>query len=175
MEEIESHKGKRAFKAMFYQELRGCERNPIVYSRYSKTCYDPDEKLPEDLMSSCIINIKKLVSEQEETKLTLIGSNSTHKSNKKAKNKPKQYYTPTGPEDKTLVFESRFECGNLNMALKMNENEYNLLLQNDINTNGHTQWFFFRVGNTTKGQTVKFNILNLAKPDSLYNYGMKVL
>ena len=26
-----------------------------------------------------------------------------------------------------------------------------------------------------KGQNVKFNILNLAKNDSLYNYGMKVL
>lgn len=49
------------------------------------------------------------------------------------------------------------------------------MLQNDINTNGHTQWFFFRVGNTKKNHTVKFNILNLAKPDSLYNEGMKVL
>lgn len=57
----------------------------------------------------------------------------------------------------------------------MSDDEYNLLLQNDINTNGHTQWFFFRVSNTFKGQRVKFNMLNLCKPDSLYNYGMKVL
>ena len=56
-----------------------------------------------------------------------------------------------------------------------NENEYDLILQNDINTNGHTQWYFFKVGNTQKGMKVRFNILNLAKPDSLYNFGMRVL
>ena len=50
----------------------------------------------------------------------------------------------------------------------------NLLMQNDINTQGHTQWFYFRIMNTRKGQTVKFNILNYSKPDSLFNYGMKV-
>jgi len=85
------------------------------------------------------------------------------------------HYTPTDANDKTLVFESRFESGNLAMAIKMSDEEYNLMLQNDINTNGHTQWFYFRVSNTKEGQKVKFNILNLCKPDSLYNYGMKVL
>ena len=90
-------------------------------------------------------------------------------------NNIKQYYEPENEDDHTLVFESRFECGNLNYALKLSDNEYNILLQNDINTNGHTQWFYFRVGNTRKGSTVKFNLLNLVKPDSLYNYGMKIL
>ena len=32
--------------------------------------------------------------------------------------------------------------------MKVSDNEYDMVLQNDINTNGHTQWFFFRVGNT---------------------------
>ena len=45
--------------------------------------------------------------------------------------------------DKTLLFESRFESGNLYLAQKVNDGEYNCLMQNDINTNGHTQWFFF--------------------------------
>ena len=88
---------------------------------------------------------------------------------------PQQYYKPTGPEDKTLIFESRFESGNLLAAIKISDNEYDLILQNDINTNGNTQWYFFRVSNTFAGQKVKFNMLNLAKPDSLYNYGMKIL
>ena len=43
-----------------------------------------------------------------------------------------------GLTDKTLVFESRFESGNLAMAYKVSDNEYNLVLQNDINTRGHT-------------------------------------
>lgn len=49
------------------------------------------------------------------------------------------------------------------------------MLSNDINTKGHTQWFFYRVANTRKGLTVKFNLLNHTKPDSLFNFGMKVL
>ena len=52
---------------------------------------------------------------------------------------------PKNKNDKTLVFESRFESGNLNLAVKVNENEYNLILQNDINTKGHTQWYYFKV------------------------------
>ena len=38
-----------------------------------------------------------------------------------------------------LRFESRFESGNLSIASKVSDNEYNLLLQNDINTIGNTQ------------------------------------
>ena len=86
-----------------------------------------------------------------------------------------QYYKPSGPDDKTLIFESRFESGNLLAAIKISDNEYDLVLQNDINTNGHTQWFFYRVTGGMPGQRVRFNIINLAKPDSLYNYGMKIL
>jgi hypothetical protein len=78
------------------------------------------------------------------------------------------------PEDKTLLFESKFESGNLYLAQKVNDIEYNLLMQNDINTNGHTQWFYFQVKNTRKNSVVKFNILNFTKQDSLFNYGMKV-
>ena len=79
-----------------------------------------------------------------------------------------------GPNDHTLVFESRFESGNLFMAMKMGESEYDLLMQNDTNTLGHTQWFYFQVKNTRSGVPIKFNILNYSKPDSMFNYGMKV-
>ena len=78
------------------------------------------------------------------------------------------------PTDKTLLFESRFESGNLYLAQKESDTEYNLLMQNDINTNGHTQWFFFQVKNTFKGTQVQFNIKNFTKPDSLFNFGMRV-
>jgi hypothetical protein len=73
------------------------------------------------------------------------------------------------------VFESRFESGNLQLAHKVSDNEYDLILQNDINSKGHTQWFFFRVQNIKKGLKVKFNMLNMIKGKSLYNEGMKVL
>jgi len=50
--------------------------------------------------------------------------------------------------------------------------EYDLILQPDINTRGHTQWFFFSVANTQAGKLYRFNIINLLKEDSLYNLGM---
>jgi hypothetical protein len=63
---------------------------------------------------------------------------------------PSQYYYPESESDTTLCFESRFESGNLMVAIKASDNEYDLVLQNDINTNGHTQWYFFKVSNTRK-------------------------
>ena len=63
----------------------------------------------------------------------------------------KHVYKLQGAEDKTLLFESRFESGNLYLAQKVSDEEYNLLMQNDINTQGHTQWFYFRTVNTRAG------------------------
>jgi hypothetical protein len=75
----------------------------------------------------------------------------------------------------SLEFESRFESGNLAFASRVSPVEYNLLMSSDVNSRGHTQWFFFRVARTIAGQTVKFNLINFEKPASLYNEGMKVL
>ena len=123
-----------------------------------------------------LINIKKLVDEHNiDGEKRDFKSMRTGQMGKTLQAPPQTYYKLKGPDDKTLQFESRFESGNLLAAIKLSDNEYDLILQNDINTNGHTQWYFFRVGNTRKGMKVKFNILNLAKPDSLYNYGMKIL
>lgn len=42
------------------------------------------------------------------------------------------------PQDETLVFESRFESGNLRRAVKISDCEYDLYLKNDYGTNGYT-------------------------------------
>ncbi|KAL4432647.1 hypothetical protein ABPG74_004940 [Tetrahymena malaccensis] len=75
-----------------------------------------------------------------------------------------------------ISFDSRFECGNLYQVYTKSPNkEYDLLLQNDINTKGYTQWFFFKVQNYKfKGLTVKFNIVNIAKPSLPFKQGMKI-
>ena len=85
------------------------------------------------------------------------------------------YYSTASASDHTLVFESRFESGNLRRAIKVYEREYDLILKPDINTRGYTQWYYFAVGNTRSKQKYKFNIINLYKSDSLYNHGMKPL
>lgn len=61
------------------------------------------------------------------------------------------------------------------MVSKVSDQEYNLLLQNDINTNGYSQWFFFKVSNTRQGHRVKFKILNQYKLNNLYKMGMKII
>ena len=81
-----------------------------------------------------------------------------------------------------LIFDSRFENGNLRKVAKVSNVEYNLWLENDLNTRGNTQWYYFKViykdirllaeKITHK---IKFNVLNLAKTTSLYQVGMKPL
>ncbi len=72
-------------------------------------------------------------------------------------------YTPQGPEDTTLVFESRFESGNLQQAVQAGDWEYRLTLRPDLRTVRHTQWFYFRIANTRAGRTYVFEITNLMK------------
>jgi hypothetical protein len=44
-----------------------------------------------------------------------------------------------------LIFDSNFESGNLDMAIKVGEKEYDLYMRVDTNTRGHHQWFHFSV------------------------------
>ncbi|XP_033121673.1 uncharacterized protein LOC117120721 isoform X2 [Anneissia japonica] len=75
----------------------------------------------------------------------------------------------------SLLFESRFESGNLRQAKRVGQFEYELLLKTDLYTNRHTQWYYFRIQNMVPGVTYKFSIVNLLKRDSLYNHGMRPL
>lgn len=85
------------------------------------------------------------------------------------------YYKKSGDNDYTLCFESRIESGNLRRAIQVYEFEYDLILKPDTNTKSHNQWFYFMFSNTKKGKKYRFNIINLLKPDSLYNHGMMPL
>ena len=46
---------------------------------------------------------------------------------------------------------------------QIGEHEYELVMKNDYNTNGHTQWYYFQVKNVRKGVPYKFNICNFYK------------
>jgi len=83
------------------------------------------------------------------------------------------YYDLHSEHDTTLVFESRMESGNLRRAIQVYPHEYDLILRPDINTRGHTQWFYFTVSNTRRNIPYKFNVINLVKGDSLYLDGMQ--
>ncbi|KAK6099655.1 Cytosolic carboxypeptidase 1, variant 2 [Batrachochytrium dendrobatidis] len=78
-------------------------------------------------------------------------------------------------DDDTLIFDSRFESGNLQMAIKISQFEYDLILQTDINAQRgkHNQWFYFSVQKMIPNVPYKFNILNMSKPASQFNHGMQ--
>eukprot|EP01041_Mallomonas_annulata_P003176 gene3176-6267_t len=91
------------------------------------------------------------------------------------------------PFEHSLTFDSEFESGNLLRAVQRGDACYDLFLRADLHTTGHTQWFYFAVANTHPPAVVrlaeqgvqvppvrvKFNIVNLTKPDSLFNLGMR--
>lgn len=81
----------------------------------------------------------------------------------------KPYYKLNDTDDTTLQFESRFESGNLNRAVKISDTEYDLFLKTDYGTSGYTQWYYFQVKNVRKDITYRLNIVNLMKGESNYN------
>ena len=59
----------------------------------------------------------------------------------------------------SIEFDSRFESGNLSEVFVKDTGDqkvYSLLLQNDTNTFGYTQWFYFRVKCEELYQNVRF-------------------
>ncbi|KFW61170.1 Cytosolic carboxypeptidase 3, partial [Pygoscelis adeliae] len=77
--------------------------------------------------------------------------------------------------DNTLIFEARFESGNLQKVVKVNEFEYQLTLRTDLYTSRHTQWYYFQVSNTQAGMPYRFTIVNFTKRNSLYKRGLRPL
>ena len=108
---------------------------------------------------------------------SLDGAMSTTESTSRLSSPPllKPYYTPRDEQDLTLLFESRFESGNLCRAIQVYDFEYDLVLRPDINTNRHVQWYYFRISNTRRGHSYKLNIINMMKTESLYEHGQRVL
>jgi cytosolic carboxypeptidase protein 2/3 len=62
-----------------------------------------------------------------------------------------------------LRFDSNFESGNLDLAVSVADNEFDLYLRVDSNTKGHACWFFFKVSNFLDRQKAKFNIVNFSR------------
>jgi len=87
---------------------------------------------------------------------------------------PKIKKVSIAPKTDALEFDSKFESGNLAAAIQLSPQEYDLILQNDSNTQGYIQWFFFRVKAAYSG-LYQLNLVNHSKSNSLFNYGMRVL
>ena len=79
-----------------------------------------------------------------------------------------------GSLEETIIIDSSFESGNLDMAVQIDKNEYDMYMRVDSNTRGHHQWFYFKIQNKEKVGKVTFNFVNFTKRQSLYMHGMRV-
>jgi hypothetical protein len=91
-----------------------------VYSRYGKKNFSQDDKNinPSEKIAAMYntfnpCNLRRIIRHNECEGLFV---SANHKTYEKL---PDPYYTPASEEDKTLVFESRMECGNLSLAVKV--------------------------------------------------------
>jgi hypothetical protein len=50
-----------------------------------------------------------------------------------------------------VQFDSHFESGNLEMAIKVGPWEYDLFMRVDTNTRGHFSWYYFKVSHVPVG------------------------
>ncbi|XP_062856327.1 cytosolic carboxypeptidase 4 [Trichomycterus rosablanca] len=76
------------------------------------------------------------------------------------------------PSD-SLHFFSKFENGNLRKAVHVRRHEYDLILNADVNSSAHHQWFYFEVSGMEVNVSYRFNIVNCEKSNSQFNYGMQ--
>ncbi|NWR69721.1 CBPC4 carboxypeptidase, partial [Centropus unirufus] len=74
-----------------------------------------------------------------------------------------------------LTFFSKFESGNLRKAIQAREFEYDLIINADVNSNQHHQWFYFEVRGMKLAVPYRFNIINCEKLNSQFNYGMQLV
>ncbi|KAB0349223.1 hypothetical protein FD754_014080, partial [Muntiacus muntjak] len=73
----------------------------------------------------------------------------------------------TIPEEAdVLKFNSKFESGNLRKVIQIRKNEYDLILNSDINSNHYHQWFYFEVSGMRPSLAYRFNIINCEKSNS---------
>lgn len=49
--------------------------------------------------------------------------------------------------------------------------EYDLILNADVNSSAHYQWFYFEVSGMVAGMPYRFNVINCEKGNSQCNYG----
>uniref|UniRef100_A0ACB8EQN8 Cytosolic carboxypeptidase 1 n=1 Tax=Sphaerodactylus townsendi TaxID=933632 RepID=A0ACB8EQN8_9SAUR len=73
-------------------------------------------------------------------------------------------------EGDILKFNSKFESGNLRKVIQIRKNEYDLILNADINSNHYHQWFYFEVSGMRAAIAYRFNIINCEKSNSQFNY-----
>ena len=101
--------------------------------------YEPINTLKENINEECLRRENKRISLQNQICNRVVYDCSDPSPYEEVKNPTSSYYIPRNQEDTTLVFESRFESGNLKRAIQIFDFEYDLVLRWDYNTKGNMQ------------------------------------
>ena len=83
---------------------------------------------------------------------------------------------PNNEKEAKIIFDSKFESGNLRMAIKLKSeytNEYDLILRKDYNCEKNYSWFFFSI-ESDRETDIKFNILNFIKKKIMFDEKEKI-
>ncbi len=83
---------------------------------------------------------------------------------------------PKKEKEAKIIFDSKFESGNLRMAIKLDSdipNEYDLIIRKDYNSEKNYSWFFFSI-QSDRETDIKFNIINLIKKKILFDERNKI-
>nr|CAD7446171.1 unnamed protein product [Timema bartmani] len=107
--------------------------------------------------------------------IDLLAAQTKHSATRSLSNDDESRLGRKVPSVDTLLFESRFESGNLRKVLQVASKEYDLILMPDVNSCRHHQWFYFEVSNMESKTPYQFNIINCEKQNSQFNFGMKPL
>ncbi|CAD8161043.1 unnamed protein product [Paramecium octaurelia] len=148
----------------------------LVYQRYDNYPWSMIPLNNHRFTASYFFDCKKLISLNREIKLTEFQS-VLYKYLFPSTMKQKEFKTLSLEQDNKnysgLKFDSHYESANLFASFRISTYEYDLIMQNDTNSKGHTQWFYFSVENTQKNTLVTFNIINFIKNESLFNLGQR--
>ena len=83
---------------------------------------------------------------------------------------------PKKEKEARIIFDSKFESGNLRMAIKLNseiENEYDLIIRKDYNYEKNYSWFFFSI-ESDRETDIKLNLLNFTKKKIMFDEKEKI-
>lgn len=73
----------------------------------------------------------------------------------------------------SLIFDSFFECGNLDKVEMVSLTEYDVYMRPDSNTSTHMHWFYFSVTGFRSLAKVKLNVVNFSRSSNLFRAGMR--
>ena len=122
------------------------------------------------ILQSDISNIENFFDEKNG--VFLDKKNENHYDFKKLTYMPEQ----KNSNDAKIIFDSKFESGNLRMAIKLNsdiDNEYDLIIRKDYNCEKNYSWFFFSI-ECDRECDIKFNILNFIKKKIMFDEKEKI-